>query len=161
VTLQQGDPGGGVPTGADPSGTAAPEFSFEALDVAGYRAGDDIDFAELRAGRPAVVNFFASWCAPCVQEMPDFEDVHREYGDVVAFVGLAERESAEDSLEIVASTGVTYDIGRDPGGDVLAAFQGLAMPTTVFIAADGTITSLHSGALSAGDLRRTVEAQLL
>jgi thiol-disulfide isomerase/thioredoxin len=129
--------------------------------VTGRDPGDVVGFDDYRAGRPAVVNFFASWCAPCVQEMPDFEVAHQEFGDDVAFVGLAERESAQDSLGIVETTGVTYDIGRDPGGDVLTAFQGLAMPTTVFIDADGTITSLHSGALSTADLRRRIKAELL
>ena len=161
LSLQPGEPGAGIPTGEDPSGTAAPEFVFEALDVEGVERGDDVDFVDYRGGRPAVVNFFASWCAPCVQEMPDFENVHRQLDDAVSFIGLAERESAQDSLEIVESTGVTYDIGRDPGGDILTSFQGLAMPTTVFIAADGTITSVHSGALTAADLRERIESELL
>jgi thiol-disulfide isomerase/thioredoxin len=160
LSLRPGEPGGGIPTGEDPSGSAAPSFSFEALDVEGVDSGDDIDFADYRDGRPLVLNFFGSWCAPCVREMPDLEAVSQDLSGDVVFLGLAERESSEDSLEIVETTGVTYDIGRDPGGDILTAFEGLAMPTTVFIAADGTITSVHSGALTADDLRERIEAEL-
>ena len=161
LSLQPGDPLGGIPTGEDPSGAAAPDFDFEALAVAGADDGDEVAFSTYRHGRPLVLNFFGSWCAPCVQEMPDLEAVSQELIDDVVFLGLAERDTPEDALAIVERTGVTYDIGNDPGGDVLAAYQGLAMPTTVFIAADGTITSLYSGALTADDLRSRIEAELL
>jgi thiol-disulfide isomerase/thioredoxin len=160
LLLQPGDPGEGIPTGEDPSGTPAPDFDFEALALDGIDGGDEINFAAYQDGRPVVLNFFGSWCAPCVREMPDLEAVSQDLSGDVVFLGLAERESSEDSLEIVETTGVTYDIGRDPGGDILTAFEGLAMPTTVFIAADGTITSVHSGALTADDLRERIEAEL-
>ena len=161
ISLQPGEPGGGIPTGQDLSGTPAPDFEFEALSLAAAEAGADVDFAAYRDSRPVVLNFFGSWCTPCVREMPDLDAVSQEMGDDVVFLGLAERESAADSLEIVETTGVTYDIGRDPGGDILTSFQGLAMPTTVFIGADGTITSLHSGALTAADLRARIRNELL
>jgi thiol-disulfide isomerase/thioredoxin len=161
LTLSPGDPVGGIPTGEDPSGTAAPDFSFEALAVEGTRDGDEVDFADYRDGRPAVLNFFGSWCVPCIREMPDLEAVSRATSGQVVFLGLAENDRREDALGIVRRTGVTYDIGNDPRGDILAAYQGLAMPTTAFIAADGTITSLHSGALSADDLQARIDEELL
>ena len=160
LSLQPGAPSGGIASGVDLSGTRAPDFDFEPLRVAGADGSDDLDFAEYRDGRPMVLNFFGSWCAPCVQEMPDLQSVSQEVADEVVFLGLAERDTVEDALEIVDRTGVTYDIGRDPGGDILTAFEGLAMPTTVFIAADGTITSVHSGALTAGDLRARIAEEL-
>lgn len=160
LSLEPGDPSGGIASGIDLSGTQAPDFEFEPLRVAGAEGSDDLDFADHRAGRPMIVNFFGSWCAPCVQEMPDLQSVSEEMAGEVVFLGLAERDTVEDALEIVDRTGVTYDIGRDPGGDILTAFEGLAMPTTVFIAADGTITSVHSGALSADDLRTRIAREL-
>jgi thiol-disulfide isomerase/thioredoxin len=161
VTLQPGDPTNGIASGVDLSGTQAPEFRFEPLRVATVEGNADIDFSDYRAGRPMMLNFFGSWCAPCVQEMPALQSVSEELADEVVFLGLAERDTVENALEIVDRTGVTYDIGRDPGGDILTAFEGLAMPTTVFIAANGTITSVHSGALTADELRSRIADELL
>ena len=113
------------------------------------------------AGRPLVLNFFASWCPPCIREMPAFEEAHQRYGDEVAFLGLAVNDTVEDSTAIVEETGVTYDLGRDPRGDIIAAVGGIAMPTTVFVAADGTIVEVHSGELSAADLDAAITRDLL
>jgi thiol-disulfide isomerase/thioredoxin len=161
VTLQEGAPAGGIASGIDLSGAQAPDFDFEPLRVAAADGDRAIDFADYRAGRPMVLNFFGSWCAPCIREMPDLQSVSQELATEVVFLGLAERDTVEDALRIVDRTGVTYDIGRDPGGDILTAFEGLAMPTTVLIAADGTITSVHSGALTADELRTRIGDELL
>jgi thiol-disulfide isomerase/thioredoxin len=104
-------------------------------------------------GRPTVVNFFASWCTPCVREMPAFEEVHQELGSEVRFLGLANRDRPEDALRTVEQTGVTYDTARDPDGELLTAFGGVIMPTTVFIGVDGTIAEVHSGELAGEELR--------
>ena len=155
-------PSAGIPTGEDPSGTAAPDFDFEALHLQGVDDGGRGELlgptgtaarssstSSVRGARPV-----SRRCLTC-------EAVSQELIDDVVFLGLAENDTREDALEIVERTGVTYDIGNDPGGDILASYEGLAMPTTVFIAADGTITSLHSGALTAEDLRSRIEAELL
>jgi thiol-disulfide isomerase/thioredoxin len=112
-------------------------------------------------GTPLVVNFFASWCVPCVTEMPAFEQVHQSFGDQVAFVGLATRDQLEDSQGIVEDTGVTYDVGRDVRGDILTALGGVSLPTTVLVAADGTVTSVNSGELSGEELTTLIEDELL
>ena len=104
------------------------------------------------AGQPLVLNFFASWCGPCVAEMPAFEGVHREVAGEVAFVGLAE-EGARPASEIVARTGVTYPTGLDTTGDLLQKFNGLGMPTTVFISPEGEVLDTHIGEMTAEQLR--------
>lgn len=122
---------------------------FELLD------GGTADFADYR-GTPLVVNFFASWCPPCLAEMPDFEAVHQDFAGEVAFVGLNMQDSAENGRSLVEQTGVTYDVGRDPDGILFQALGGIAMPTTVFVDADGQVVDVHSGALTAGALRDRV-----
>jgi cytochrome c-type biogenesis protein len=112
-------------------------------------------------GRPIVVNFFASWCAPCVTEMPAFEEVHQAMGDQVAFVGLSTSDREEATLELVEETGVTYDLGRDPRGDLLVDFGGFDLPLTVLVDADGVVTSVNTGELTAAELTELIEAQLL
>jgi thiol-disulfide isomerase/thioredoxin len=109
------------------------------------------------AGKPVVVNFFAKWCAPCVAEMQDFEQVHQEYGDRVTFIGFSTQESVADAQELVTKTGVTYQIARDPDGQLALAYQAIGMPLTVLLRPDGSIAARHTGALTAGALRDMLE----
>jgi thiol-disulfide isomerase/thioredoxin len=132
--------------GRDPSGDALPDDRFSML------AGGMGSFADYR-GRPLVVNFFASWCAPCVAEMPDFEAVHQELDGQVAFLGINLRDQVDDATRLVETTGVTYDIGRDPSGDLATALGVVNMPSTFFVSAEGEVVDVHPGALSADDLR--------
>jgi thiol-disulfide isomerase/thioredoxin len=142
-----------VSANAEPGGQAV-EGSFETID-GGRRA-----FADYR-GRPLVVNFFASWCVPCLAEMPGFERVHRELADQVAFLGLNLQDPVDAGRAVVERTGVTYDIGRDRDGGLFHSFGGFAMPTTVFIDATGTVVDLHGGEISAGELRDRIDELLL
>lgn len=119
-------------------------FDGESLNTAGF------------LGRPLVLNFFAEWCAPCVREMPAFEEVHQERGDDVAFLGLSTDRVASDGLAIVEQTGVTYEVGRDTA-DGISQLGGTGMPTTVFIDAAGTVVEVHSGELTADDLRARLD----
>ena len=138
----------------DTVGRAAPTTSYETFD------GTEASVADY-AGTPMVVNFFASWCVPCVREMPDFEEVHQALGDEVAFVGINMQDSVTKGEELVEDTGVTYDIGRDPDGSLLASFGGVAMPTTVLVDADGTIVRVLSGGTTAEELRAAIDEDLL
>jgi thiol-disulfide isomerase/thioredoxin len=115
------------------------------------------------AGRPLVVNFFSSWCTPCITEMPDFEAVHQDLGDRVAFVGInygLGGETEKGARDIIERTGVTYDVGRDLDGELLEALGGVTMPTTVLVTADGTIADVRSGAVSEGKLRDLIRDEL-
>ncbi len=136
-----------APDAADlPASTA--DVRLAALDgTADRRLG------ELIGTTPLVVNFFASWCAPCLDEMPSFEAVHQELGDQVTFVGMAFRDSATDALATVERTGITYPTFADAGDAALTYFGGIEMPTTVFIDAAGNVVDVHPGALSEDELR--------
>jgi thiol-disulfide isomerase/thioredoxin len=110
-----------------------------------------------RTGRPMVVNFWASYCTPCITEMPAFESVHQRVGDRVDFVGLAVKDSETSARERAASTGVTYDLGFDAGGQVVIDSGGVVLPTTVFIGADGTILETHLKQLDEAGLQERIE----
>src|SRR5690606_19504067 len=122
--------------------------------------GPDRALGELLGTRPVVVNFFASWCAPCVEEMPAFERVHQELGDQVRFVGVNRPDRPEDAGRIIDRTGITYEVVRDPGG-LLESLEGLVMPTTALITADGQVVRLHSGPMNADQLRTAIDEELL
>jgi thiol-disulfide isomerase/thioredoxin len=115
--------------------------------------GTDRALGELFGTRPVVLNFFASWCAPCIDEMPAFERVHQSLGDQVTIVGMAYQDSDEDALDTVARTGVTYPAYADEGGAALTWFGGLSMPATVILDASGEVVDVHSGALTEEELR--------
>jgi thiol-disulfide isomerase/thioredoxin len=109
---------------------------------------------------PTVVNFFASWCTPCIKEMPDFEQVFQQLGGSVDFVGVAVNDRTVDARRTVEQTGVTYRWARDARGDVSNAARITQMPATMFVAADGQVVSVHSGALDADQLLGLIESEL-
>jgi thiol-disulfide isomerase/thioredoxin len=136
-----------APEGELPESTAAVR-----LGALG-EGGTDRTLGELLGTRPVVLNFFASWCAPCIDEMPAFERVHQSLGDRVTIVGMAYRNSDEEALDTVARTGVTYPTYSDEDGSALTWFQGVAMPSTVFLDAAGEVVDVHSGPLTEDELR--------
>ena len=138
-----------VSTGRGPSAG-----SFEMMD------GRTASFEKYR-GQPLVVNFFASWCTPCLAEMPGFERVHQELETRVAFLGVNLQDSPEAGRRVVEQTGVTYDIARDPTGALFQSLGAIAMPTTVLIDANGEVVERISGEISARDLRARIDKALL
>lgn len=76
-------------------------------------------------------------------------------------MGVNLQDRREDGLAVIDQTGVTYDIARDPDGSLFQAFGAFAMPTTVFVDADGNVVDLHSGEISAGDLAERIDRLLL
>lgn len=145
-----------------PESEAGSTAASSSLDVPfEYLDGSQGNLSEF-SGTPVVVNFWASWCPACVAEMPDFEEVHaRLEGDVV-FLGLNMQETDREAAgRLVEETGVSYQLGRDPDGSIFNEFGGVAMPTTVFIGADGTVVDTHAGALFAEDLEQRIRDELL
>lgn len=121
--------------------------------------GEEFTLGEAIEG-PTVVNFFASWCPPCIAEMPDFEAVFQQVVGEVDFIGLAVQDRTADARRIVEETGVTYRWARDAAGDVASAAEVTQMPSTMFIDGDGEVVSVHSGALDADELRELIESEL-
>ncbi|MGI9622377.1 MAG: TlpA family protein disulfide reductase [Acidimicrobiales bacterium] len=131
--------------------TTLPALTFTTLE------GETFALTDI-GGQPAVINFFASWCAPCLAEMPDFEEVHQDTGDDVFFLGVNSRETdMAVARDVVDSTGVTYTILLGDDGGPGSLYQHLSplgvMPTTAFVAADGTVVEVHSGVLNGEELR--------
>jgi len=122
----------------------ATDIEFELLDGGTTTVGAFLD-------RPVVLNFFASWCTPCVTEMPALESIHQQRPDI-AFVGLAVNDTPTRAREIVADTGVTYATGIDPNSAIGNAHEILGMPTTLFIATDGEVVYQHTGGLTADQI---------
>jgi cytochrome c biogenesis protein CcmG, thiol:disulfide interchange protein DsbE len=133
--------------GVTQGGGDLPSIEIEMAD------GTEVALTDVVDGRPLVVNFFASWCAPCRAEMPDFAAVHGEVGDRVGFLGLAMQDTKGAAAELVELTGVAYPWGLDPGGEIFVELGGFAMPTTVYVTADGEVLGTDSGAIDEAQLR--------
>jgi len=135
---------------AEVAGDPAPDVEFENFD------GELRQLADLR-GQPVVLNFWASWCPPCVAEMPYIEAVHRDHGDEVHFLGMNTQDSMAPALDLVDQTGVTYELGLDPNGDIFREFSVFTMPMTFFINADGEIVDTHGGIFTEQQLRDQID----
>ncbi len=129
----------------------APTFSLPDLRDSAAR----IELADYR-GRPVVLNFWASWCVPCRREMPHLEEVHREQGERVAFIGINHQDGRSPALDLLAQTGVTYPSGHDPEGKVAPAYRLLGMPSTVFISPSGKVVAVRTGEMSRPQLEDAI-----
>ncbi len=136
------------------AGPPVPDDSFETFE------GETTSLAAY-AGEPLVVNFWASWCPPCIAEMPDLERVHQDVADEVRFIGLNTQDSLPAAEELVVETGVTYDLGLDPDGELFRAFGVTSMPSTFFVDADGRIVHRQAGLITEQQLRDLVDDHLL
>lgn len=145
-------------TGSDDSAAPAdpaPEVTLEFFD------GSSQQLSDLR-GKPVVLNFWASWCPACISEMPAFGEVHRRLGDEVEFIGVNMQEVDLDAaMDLVEQTRVEYRLVHDVNGSMYNAFGGIAMPTTVFISADGSVELTHAGAMFEEELTETIQSELL
>lgn len=109
------------------------------------------------SGRPLILNFWATWCAPCRREMPLLQTLHQEReGEALEVIGIAiDRLDAVDAF--VAESGVTYPIlvGQQDAMDIAEQFGAdfVALPFTVFTAGNGEILWLHLGELHREQLR--------
>ncbi|HET6773702.1 MAG TPA: TlpA disulfide reductase family protein [Acidimicrobiales bacterium] len=151
-----GPAAGGTSDGYELSPAGELPASVAEVRLGSLEGGDDRALGELIGSRPVVVNFFASWCVPCIDEMPAFERVHRSLAGQVSFVGMANRDAFEDALATVETTGVTYPTFDDPDASALTYFGGLTMPTTVFIDAAGEVVDVNSGPLTEDELRARI-----
>ena len=127
----------------------APDVELEGFN------GNAVKISNLR-GQPAVVNFWASWCIPCLAELPGFEGVYQTHGESVQFLGINLADDVASAQNVVEDTGITYPLARDPEGEAFTAFGALGMPTTVFLDAEGRIVELYTGELTAGELEARI-----
>ena len=107
---------------------------------------------------PVVINLWATWCAPCRRELPDFEQVHQEIGDEVRFIGVNLGDRATDAARFINEVGVTFAQYLDEDGTLNERLGTATLPVTVITDDLGRISTIHSGPMDAEDLRLAIAA---
>jgi cytochrome c biogenesis protein CcmG/thiol:disulfide interchange protein DsbE len=134
-------------------GDAAPDFEAAPLANAEGR----VSLSDFR-GRPVLLNFWASWCDPCLDEAPMLRRAHDAFGDEVAFIGVDIRDSRLDALEFVDRHRLDYVHVRDEQLAIYRDYGLTGQPETFLIDADGDVVEHVRGPfLSEGDLFALLE----
>jgi thiol-disulfide isomerase/thioredoxin len=145
---------------------ATPAATANAVDQLWSAAVTNVDgkpqSLSMLKGHPVVVNFWASWCGPCVEEMPSLSQLHREYAKKgVEFVGLGvdSDKNVKTFLQKVRVDYPIYVIGFG-GADLARAFgnNAGALPFTVVIDAKGVVRSTKLGQIQPNELKATLDA---
>ena len=129
-------------------GVPAPELALTDLD------GNPIELSALR-GRPVVVNFWASWCVPCLEEFPHLRAAMNEHANAdLAVIGVVYQDRWASARDYMEHMGATWPAAMDPGGRVASAYGVHGPPETVFIDRDGIVRAHQFGAFDEASLER-------
>lgn len=124
--------------GTMPDPTQA-DFNFKLID----RDGNTKSLADLK-GKVIFMNMWATWCPPCIAEMPSIDKLHEEMGNDVAFVMLSLDDDFEKAKSFDKRKGYDLPIYA-PGSNMPAMYQSSAIPTTFIIDAKGNLALTHKG----------------
>ncbi len=122
-------------------GRAAPGFELQGLE------GDKLGLSDLK-GKVVLLNFWATWCTPCKQEMPLLQQRADQFPNELTVVGINYDEPFSLVKDFVTGLKITFPILLDPGSKVQALYQVRGYPTTIFIDGQGIIRAVHIGELS-------------
>jgi thiol-disulfide isomerase/thioredoxin len=120
---------------------AAPDFSLIDLE------GQSVRLSDFK-GKYVFLNFWASWCGPCKDEMPDMERIHQKYGDDIVILAVNLGDSKTIVEEFSQEYGLTFQILLDEKSEVGSMYQVSGIPTSYFIDKEGHFASGFMGALT-------------
>ena len=131
-----------------PAKQATPALRLSGLD------GKEWELARLR-GKVVVLNFWASWCGPCVEELPVLNALARQDPDKVVVVGINYKEGLDSIERFSADHPFAYPVLRDRSGDMFRQWTAGVMPTTILVDRQGRARWRSAGEIKAGDSRLT------
>ena len=117
----------------------APDFTLKQLD------GKNLKLSEL-TGKVVLINFWASWCGPCVKEMPMLNELYKKYQPLgFTVLGVNVEQNSDNARDFLAKNKVDFPILLDSRNEVTQQYKVIAMPTTVFVDRDGNMRFIHMG----------------
>lgn len=140
------DTGAGRPAEGDP----APDFRYTLPD------GSSVKLSDLR-GTPVILNFWATWCVPCVEEMPHFQQALDDAGGDLLVLAVNRNELPEAIARFAPKVDVRYPLIADLSGAIGDRYGVTSLPITFFIRRDGTIAARQFGAISPELLAQRVD----
>lgn len=127
------------PTGPVAAGDDYRDFTAILTDGSTFTLSD-------HEGSVILLNFWATWCGPCVGEMPAFPRLVEKYGDDLTLIAVDLGENAKDVESFLERNGYDFPVALDPDGAVGSLYPTDGIPYTVLIGRDGKIASVHLGA---------------
>ncbi len=131
-------------------GQPAPDFSLKNLE------GETISLDQFR-GKVVFLNFWATWCVPCREEMPLLQQFARENDGSAVVLGINLDEPAGQVASFTTDAGITFPILLDTGSEVVTRYAIRGYPTTVVVDSDGIIQAIHIGSLTQSTLADFLE----
>ena len=132
---------------------AAPDFTVYDMQ------GNAVKLSDMK-GKPVVVNFWATWCNPCLSELGHFEDMYKKYGDSINFMMVdmtdGGRETAEKVKSFVSQMGYTFPVYLDTKQLAAYTYSVSSIPMTLFINEKGEIVYNYVGAMNAKTLENFI-----
>ena len=153
--LLRGRPDRNLPSGL--LGREVPNFSLPLYERYQAEFGPEL-VRTAAAGRPLVINFWATWCGPCYDEAPALAAAWREHGDELLFIGIQTQDPNKRAAgrAFLERFGLGFPNGIDDDSAIAVSFGLFGVPETFFVRADGTLAYRHTGPVT----RDLLEAQI-
>lgn len=117
--------------------------------------GNDVELESL-FGKPIILNFWATWCPPCCNELPFFQEAYNKYGNEINFLFIASpdgyNETVESIREFMLDEGYDFPVYFDVNYNVYDAYSITSIPQTYFINSEGQIAKVHGGSYPSYEL---------
>ena len=140
------------------TGYADKENAIRAMNSTVYDPQNQKVTLQVLLGKPIVINYWATWCGYCVEEMPTFEKVYQEEKDNVVFMMINATDGVSETVEkaqkFIEEKGFQFPVYYDINGEVGYQYGIYSLPTTIFIHKDGTIEIGYKGMLPENVLRQ-------
>jgi thiol-disulfide isomerase/thioredoxin len=131
-----------------------------ALDIPLVTAEGETTTLRTWSGRPTVVAFFASWCAPCRVELPELDRAAARYGDRVSFVAIGAQETVEESTSLLEELDISMDAAADPDGRLMEAYEIVGLPATLVLDPGGRLRTRLTGRVTEENVSSSLDAVL-